>query len=156
MAEVDLLGLNAEEVRRRSLIVWNGIPPAALIWRPDPAAMSCGEMVRHVLEGEYLYMLMIRNRASVAQDNSPFAGRPFTSVADEVAFARPYREQFLSLISSIEPSDLTSITIDRSDAGYQRKLGDFVLRVAYHESVHCGQMLGYLRMMDADRPRVWD
>lgn len=156
MAEVDLLVLNAEEVRRRSLIVWNGIPQDALAWRPDPAAMSCGEMVRHVLEGEYLYMLMIRNRASVPQDNSPFASRPFTTVADEVAFARPYRDEFMSLISSIEPDELTSITIDRSDAGYKRKLGDFVLRIAYHESVHCGQMLGYLRMMNVDRPRIWD
>ena len=156
MRGTELLVLSAEEVRRRSLIVWNGIPAGAMSWRPDPAAMSCGEMVRHVLEGEYLYMLMIRNRRSVAQDNSPFASRPFTTVADEVAFAHPYRGEFMSLISSIEPDALTSVTIDRSDVGYKRKLGDFILRIAYHESVHCGQMLGYLRTLGVERPWIWD
>lgn len=151
-----LLLLNAEEVRRRSVKVWNGIPQDCLSWRPDADAMSCEEMVRHVLEGEYLYMLMIRSRASVPQGESPFANRPFTSVGDELSFARHFREEFLSLISSIEADELELVTIDRSDVGYKRKLGDFILRMAYHESIHCGQMLGYLRMMGVERPSIWD
>ena len=156
MLSSDLLLLNAEEVRRRSLIVWNGIPSDGLFWKPDPKAMSCLEMVRHVLEGEYLYMLMIKSRGSIPQNNSPFAARPLTTVGDEVAFARPFREEFMSMIMSLQADELGSVMIDRSDTGYKRQLGDFLLRVAYHESVHCGQMLGYLRAMGAARPSVWD
>lgn len=156
MLSSDLLLLNAEEVRRRSLMVWSGIPVDGLSWKPDPKAMSCLEMVRHVLEGEYLYMLMIKSRGSVPQDNTIFAVRPFTTIGDEVAFARPFRDEFTSLIMSLQPEELSSVTIDRSDTGYKRQLGDFLLRVAYHESVHCGQMLGYLRAMGVDRPSVWD
>ncbi|MED4141514.1 DinB family protein, partial [Priestia megaterium] len=26
----------------------------------------------------------------------------------------------------------------------------------YHESVHAGQLLQYLRIMGVDRPRIWD
>ena len=155
MLSSDLLLLNAEEVRRRSLIVWNSIPADGLPWKPDPKAMSCLEMVRHVLEGEYLYTQMIRRRGSVSED-SPFASRPLTTVADEIAFASPFRKGFTSLIASIESGELTSVIIDRSDVGYKRELGDFLLRVAYHEAVHCGQLLGYLRAMGAERPSVWD
>jgi uncharacterized damage-inducible protein DinB len=151
-----LLLLNAEEVRRRSRIVWDAIPPDRLDWKPDAEAMSCMEMVRHVLEGEHLYTQMIETRGSVPQDNSPFAARPFVSVADEIEFAQPYREKFLRVVAELDPGELTSIEIDRSDVGYKRKLGDFILRIAYHESVHCGQMLSYLRTMGVPRPRIWD
>jgi hypothetical protein len=34
----------------------------------------------------------------------------------------------------------TIISIDRSDVGYVRKAGDFILRMAYHEAVHAGQV----------------
>jgi uncharacterized damage-inducible protein DinB len=156
MQTSELLLLNAAEVRRRSLKVWRGIPADRLSWRPDPDAMSCQEMVRHVLEGEYLYMLMIRARRNVPQDDTPFSRRAYTTVEDEIEFARPYRAEFESLVSSIPAADLTTVTIERPDAGYKRQLGDFLLRVAYHEAVHCGQLLGYLRTMGADRPRIWD
>ena len=152
-----VLLLNAEEVRRRSRKAWSGIPVERLHWKPDPDAMSCIEMVRHVLEGEYLYTSMIKARGSVEQENTPFAARPFISVDDEIAFANPYREDFLELVGSFRPEELESIQIDRSsDAGYIRPLGDFVLRMAYHEAVHCGQLLSYLRTMGVDRPSVWD
>jgi hypothetical protein len=141
MLSSNLLLLNAEEVRRRSLMVWNSIPADGLSWKPDRKAMSCLEMVRHVLESEYLYTQMIRRRGSVSEE-SPFTSRPLTTVADEIAFASPFRKGLTSLIASIEPEELISVIIDRSDVGYKRKLGDFLLRVAYHEAVHCGHCWG--------------
>src|SRR5204863_4393896 len=68
--------LDACEVRRRSEIAWRGIPADSLDWKPDPEAMSAIEMVRHVLEGEYLYMLMAKERRTVSEERSPFARRP--------------------------------------------------------------------------------
>lgn len=46
--------------------------------------------------------------------------------------------------------------IDRSDVGYRRLLGDMLLRVAYHEAVHAGQLLDYLRTACVERPNIWD
>jgi len=136
--------------------VWNGIPAERLDWKPDPDAMSCIELVRHVLEGEYLYASMARERRSVSDERSPFGGRAFSSVAEELAFAVPFRKQFELLVTSFGDDDFDSVVIDRSDVGYKRRLGDFLFRAAYHESVHCGQLLGYLRMMGAERPNIWD
>jgi hypothetical protein len=55
----------------------------------------------------------------------------------------------------LSDDDLTTVAIDRSDVGYVRKAGDFILRIAYHEAVHAGQMLQYLRMAGGGRPTVW-
>jgi uncharacterized damage-inducible protein DinB len=152
----ELLVLNVEEVRRRSLKVWNGIPADRIHWKPDAQAMTCIEVVRHVLEGEFLYMSMLRAGKSVASEQSPFTSRPYTDIEAEVAFSAPYRRMLLDLLRSYTPDELSSKTVDRSDKGYVRTVGDFILRMAYHESVHTGQLLSYLRHMNAVRPDIWD
>ena len=74
----------------------------------------------------------------------------------ELEFADIYHQQFLEMISTFSDEDLTCIQIDRSDVGYIRSLGDMLLRIGYHEFVHAGQLLQYLRTMGVDRPKVWD
>src|SRR2546423_15669420 len=131
MQSTELLILNFEEVRRRSVKAWQGIPAERLQWKPDAEAMTCIEMVRHVLEGEWLYMQMLRSGGSLASDESPFNPRPYTDVAAEIAFAEPYRKEFLSLVDSYTAEELTSKKVDRSDKGYARTVGDFLHRIAY-------------------------
>ena len=155
MNSTELLALNLEEVRRRSLKVWSGIPLDRIHWKPDAQAMTCIEIVRHVLEGEFLYTSMLKAGGSV-DCKSPFTSRPYTDVESEVAFSTPYRRSLLDLLRSYTPDELSAKTVDRSDQGYIRTVGDFILRMAYHESVHTGQLLSYLRNMNAARPDIWD
>jgi uncharacterized damage-inducible protein DinB len=156
MNSMDLLILNFNEVRRRSIKVWTSIPREKLQWKPDDEAMNCIEMIRHVLESEHYYHLAIKNRGSLSIFDSPFENRPYTSINDELSFAEPYRNDFIKTIKSFTEDDLTNIKIDRSDSGYIRDLGDMLLRVAYHESVHAGQLLDYLRSAGVPRIRIWD
>ncbi|MBA4538721.1 DinB family protein [Bacillus aquiflavi] len=154
----DLIIYNFEEVRRRSIKVWKAIPQQKLNWKPDEDALTCAEMIRHLLEGEFLYHQVLLGGGSKALStlSNPFENREFTTVDDELAFAQPYRQEFLKYIKSISLSDLENIKIDRSDVGYVRTLGDMLLRIAYHESVHTGQLLDYMRTMGIDRPQIWD
>ncbi|MEH7376728.1 DinB family protein [Neobacillus drentensis] len=156
MKSIDLIILNFNEVRRRSIKVWTSIPEEKLLWKPDDEAMNCLEMIRHVLESEHYYDLAIRNRGSLAAFDSPFENQPITSVNAELEFAEPYRKQFIDTIKSFSEGDLENIKIDRSESGYIRDLGDMLLRVAYHESVHTGQLLDYLRTAGVPRIRIWD
>ncbi|UOY92520.1 DinB family protein [Ectobacillus sp. JY-23] len=151
----ELILLNFEEVRRRSIKVWSALPAESLHWRPDDNAFTCADLIRHVLEGEYLYHQILLNKGSIAKTN-PFEARAFLSVEDELAFARPYREGFLHYITTLHPDDLHTVEIDRSNVGYIRTLGDMLLRVAYHESIHTGQLLGYMRTIGVERPNIWD
>ncbi|MFC7684892.1 DinB family protein [Ureibacillus sp. GCM10028918] len=156
MNSIDLIILNLIEVRRRSIKVWTSIPADKLNWKPDSKAMTCLEMIRHVLESEHYYHLAIENRGSLSAFDSPFENQPYTTVKAELDFAEPYRKQFLDTINSFSEKDLKNIKIDRSDSGYIRDLGDMLLRIAYHESVHTGQLLDYLRTAGVPRIRIWD
>ncbi|CAN7763720.1 DinB family protein [Paenibacillus sp. LjRoot153] len=154
----NLIILNFEEVRRRSIKVWKSIPEKMLNWKPDEDALTCAQMIRHILEGEFLYHQILIGRSSKALSNltNPFNTKEFKTVDDELTSAQPYREEFLEYIKTISISDLEDIEIDRSDVGYVRTLRDMLLRIAYHESVHTGQLLDYMRTMGIDRPKIWD
>ncbi|MFD6438747.1 DinB family protein [Peribacillus sp. NPDC060186] len=127
-------------------------------WKPDNEALTCGEAIRHVLEGEFLYhqILIARGSKAISNITNPFETKELSTVEDELNFAKPFREDFIKYIKTINKSDLENVKIDRSDVGYIRTLGDMLLRIAYHESVHTGQLLDYMRTMGIDRPQIWD
>lgn len=152
----EILILNFEEIRRRSIKLWSGLDPECYSWRPDIHAMTCLEMIRHVLEGEHLYHVIVNRRGDLGDYISPWQNRPFTDLQAELDFAEPRRKEFLAAIREFRPNDLEEIEIIRSEKGQRRKLGDYLLRIAYHEAVHAGQMLSYMRTMGHERPQVWD
>ncbi|TAL40514.1 MAG: DinB family protein, partial [Chitinophagaceae bacterium] len=140
----------------RSIMLWSGLLPEFYFWRPDSKAMSCMEMIRHVLETESIYRIIIINKGGHAEDFvSPWKDRPFTSLQNELEFAMPFRKEFLETVLGFTPDELTSIEIVRKERK-TRILGDFLNRCAYHESVHTGQFLSYLRTLGLDRPNIWD
>lgn len=59
----------------------------------------------------------------------------------------------MAKVKSFSEKDLSNI-IDRSKVGYVRSLGDMLARIAFHESVHLGQLLDYLRTAGVTRPDV--
>lgn len=156
MTPTELLLLNLEEVRRRSLIVWRSIPAHLAQWKASDEARSGLEMIRHVLKAECNYIQILQTGKSLDSDDSPFNSQPLIDINSEIEFAEPYRREFLALIGSYTAMQLAENKIDRSDAGYVRPLGDFILRIGYHEAVHAGQLLSYLRMMEAPIPKIWD
>lgn len=156
MNAIEMLILNFEEIRRRSTKLWNGVPKEYLSWRPDKDALSIFEMIRHVLETEHLYYVIIERRGNLGDYKSPWEEKKYVSVEDELAFADSYRTAFFRMLRTFSEKDLETITINRSEAGQKRNLGDYLLRTAYHESVHTGQMLSYLRTFWIDRPIIWD
>jgi uncharacterized damage-inducible protein DinB len=156
MTAKDVLLLNFQEIRRRSIKVWQAIPEDMLHWKPDSDAMSCIEMVRHVLEGENIYHHIVLTGGALNNFDSPLRTNPFVSIEEELRNAQPYRERFLQMVNGFLPEELEEHWIVREEPQQKRKLGDYLLRIGYHESVHCGQMLTYLRLMGLPRPSVWD
>jgi uncharacterized damage-inducible protein DinB len=157
MNAIDLCIINLKETRRRSIKLWRSLPDAWLTWRPDEEAMSFGEMIRHVWGGSYNYHMILKNNGSIKQElPAPFDQEPIVSVEREIELSEPYFNEFINYVGSLSTEELQKRLIDRSDVGYQRYLGDMLLRIAYHDSVHVGQFLQYLRMASLDRPMIWD
>ena len=155
MTQSDLIILNFTEIRRRSIKLWNALPESYYNWKPDEQAMSASEMVRHVLEADYGWNIIINN-GSMANYKTPWENKPFVSIADEIEFAEPYRNTFIDSIRKFSDKELSESYIVHPGNGEKKNLGQYLLRIGYHESVHAGQFLSYLRTMEVSRPIIWD
>jgi uncharacterized damage-inducible protein DinB len=156
MNSKEIILLNFSEIRRRSIKLWDGIPNEYLSWKPDKNALTIIEMIRHVLEGEHLFHKIIENRGDLGNYQSPWKKLEYSDLKNELEFTEKYRTDFLSMINELKDSDLENIRIERKEVGQSKKLGDYLNRIAYHESVHTGQLLSYLRTIGIDRPQIWD
>ena len=156
MNSIEIILLNFSEIRRRSIKLWNGIPNEYLNWKPDENAFTVIEMIRHVLEGEHLFHKIIENLGNLGSYQSPWKGVEYSELKNELEFSEKYRTEFLSMINGLKESDLENVRIERKEVGQSKKLGDYLNRIAYHESVHTGQILNYLRTIGVDRPQIWD
>ncbi len=156
MTTNDIIILNFEEIRRRSIKLWNALSPQNYNWKPDANAMSCLQMIRHVLEGEHLFHVIINNKGNIGNYISPWENRSYTNVQDELEFANPFRKQFLEALQTFTANDLAMVEIIRTEKNQRRKLGDYIQRIAYHEAVHTGQMLSYCRTIGMEIPLIWD
>lgn len=155
MKPTELIIINFQEIRNRSIQAWQGLPTEYYHWKPDEDAMSAIEMVRHVLQADYGWNLII-NQQDLTNYKTPWENRPFQSVEDELEFAQPHRAIFLNSVQQFSEKDLTEKMITHPGNGELKPLGQYLLRIGYHESVHTGQFLSYLRQMKASRPFIWN
>lgn len=155
MNQSELIVLNLTEIRRRSIKLWKGLPEEYYDWKPDAKAMSASAMIRHVLEADYGWNLIV-NQEDMTNYLSPWKNRPFLNLKNELEFATPYRKAFLDSIHKFSDKELNETEIVHPGNGKKKILAKYLLRIGYHESVHAGQFLSYLRAMKMDRPNVWD
>jgi uncharacterized damage-inducible protein DinB len=155
MTAGELLLLHFQEIRRRSHRIWTAIPPEFNAWQPDKDAMTSQEMVRHVLESEHLYQVILLKDGDARDYVSPWTDKPYVSIEEEIDFAAPFREGFLHVVQRFDDTELETREIFRPDVQQRSSLGKYLLKVAYHEAVHAGQLLSYLRMLGLDRPAIW-
>ena len=156
MNSIDIIILNFSEIRRRSIKLWKSIPDEYLNWKPDDDAFTIIEMIRHVLEGEHLFHIIIKNRGNLGDYQSPWHELKYIDLKNELNISEKYRNSFLTMIKGLKESDLKTIRIERKEVGQSKTLGDYLNRIAYHQAVHTGQMLGYLRKIGVERPKIWD
>ena len=155
MTQTEFLILNFAEIRRRSIKLWSALPERHYNWKPDENAMTALEMVRHVLEADYGWNIIINN-GDMTNYCTPWENRALISVADELDYAEHFRKIFLDSVRQFSDEDLREKTIIHPGNGEKKSLGKYLLRIGYHESVHAGQFLSYLRAMKIGRPNIWD
>jgi hypothetical protein len=156
MNPIDLVILNLEEIRRRSLIIWDSLPTSYYQWKPDDTAMSALELVRHVAGADFGWNWILNTNGNMEGYSSPYDKIELIDIETEMRHAKTLRSNLYTTIRGFSPEDLNSINIMHPGTGGTRKLGDYLLRIGYHESVHAGQLLSYFRGMALERPFIWD
>lgn len=153
----ELMLLDLQETRRRFLIVARSIPAEYLSWKPDAEALSIGAMIRHVLFHDYFWLVILtEGRILTAEERAPFWDAPFTTVEAEIERAQPYHEAFAAYVRSLEPAEYGTRVVQWPHKPLARSLGDALERKSYHDAVHTGQLLQYLRTLQLPRPDIWD
>ena len=151
----ELIILNLKEIRIRSIKIWKALPENYNNWKPDRAAISAAEMIRRVLEADYGWNRII-NQEDMTDYKSSWENRPFISLEDELEFAEPFGKTFLERVRQFSNKELNETEIIHSGNETKKNLAKYMLRIGYHESVHAGQFLSYLRAMKVERPKIWD
>ena len=68
-------------------MLWSVLPESHYNWKPDDTAMSASEMIRHVLEADYGWHIII-NQGDMSSYKTPWNNRPFTTVKGH--YSSPY------------------------------------------------------------------
>lgn len=153
----ELILLDLKETRRRFLIVANEFPDEYLTWKPDIEALSVGATIRHVLLHDWSWLTILQEgRLPHNQEQKQLLELPYSTVQAEINLAEPYHQKFLSYIESLAPSDYDSRIVEWPHKPIKRKLGDTLERKSYHDAVHTGQLLHYMRNLQIPRPNIWD
>ena len=97
-----------------------------------------------------------RYRGNLGDYESPWGGAKCINLEIELELAREHRDNFMTMIKNFSEADLENVKIIRNEVGQEKQLGDYLNRIAYHESVHTGQMLDYMRTIGIPRPKIWD
>ncbi|ASS67779.1 MULTISPECIES: DinB family protein [unclassified Paenibacillus] len=152
-----LILLDLRETRRRFLKTAEGIPDVRLAWRPDAAALSIGQMIRHVLLHDRSWLLILKEgRLPTEEERELLWNSPFISVKEEADRTELHHIRFLDYVSSLDAADFATKKIRWPHKPIERLLGDALERKSYHDAVHTGQLLQYMRMLQLERPDIWD
>jgi hypothetical protein len=149
--QTELITFNFAETRRRSIKLWRELPQEHYFRKLDEQGMHGLEMVRQVLEADYLFHFIIENTSDISKFQL-WNNRPYKNLQNELDFAAPFRESFINTVQNFSVQELTVIEIIRSGNKQRRKLVDYLLKMAYQEAVQAGQFLSYLRALGVDSP----
>lgn len=152
-----LILLDLKETRRRFIKAASSIPDRFIHWQPDAEALSVGQMIRHVLEHDYYWhMILTERRLPTEEETASLQDRPYTSIQDEVERSEAHHFRFLSYVESLDVRTFETLLIRWPHRPIERYLGDALERKSYHDAVHTGQLLQYMRMLQLSRPDIWD
>ncbi|MGM7684137.1 DinB family protein [Cytobacillus sp. Hm23] len=152
-----LILLDLKECRRRFLIVARGFSDDLLCWKPDARALTVGETIRHVLLHDFSWLTILReHRLPSEEERKQIWGKPFVTIESEIAGSNIYHDSLLSYVNGLPSSTYSSKMIKWPHKDIERSLGDTLERKSYHDAVHTGQLLQYMRMLQIERPDIWD
>jgi uncharacterized damage-inducible protein DinB len=149
--------LDFQECRRRFLMTAAAFPNHLLNWRPDKDALTVGETIRHVLLHDLSWLkILTEKRLPTDEEHAHLWAEPYTNLEDELNRSKEYYNEFINYVSTLNPNDFNTIYIEWPHKPIRRTLGDTLERKSFHDAVHTGQLLQYLRMLHIERPMIWD
>ncbi len=150
----------------------DAIPAHHFSWRPNPAAFSAGEIVRHLMQSEIFFRRLIASGArgdafdpfqlsgtgeerlkafrpsNLEGSRNPKFGASFAECLAHWTEIQAKTEEELRSV----PSEALSATTEHPLLAYRAPLWTLLLIMIEHEVHHRGQLSAYLKVLDIDQP----
>ena len=147
-----------QAIRVRTRQVVEMIRPEHAAWRPEPGALSVGEVLRHMwhseesvrrtaLEGDFSYY-----ERRVPQGLRAVLGTPAALAEERAALERVHNET-LAAVSAF-PIERWEDERVHDGLGYRRKVYAILLGINEHEIHHRAQLMTYLRILGTPVPEA--
>ena len=145
-----------EALRRRTRQITELVRPENMNWRPEPGALSVGEMLRHMwvseqgvrrvaLDGNFAYY-----EVRIPQGLEAVLG-PVTTLPEELANMERVHNETLEAAKAF-PLARWDEEREHAELGFRRKAGLILLGINEHEIHHRAQLMTYLRMLGTPAP----
>jgi uncharacterized damage-inducible protein DinB len=145
-----------EALRRRTRQVAEMVQPEQMAWRPEPGALSIGEMLRHLwvseegvrrvaLDGNFAYY-----EARIPKGLGAVLGT-VTTRDEELANLERVHNDTLAAVRKF-PAEKWDEEREHEGLGFRRKAALILLGINEHEIHHRAQLMTYLRMLGTPVP----
>ena len=145
-----------EAIRKQTREIAQSLPADKLDWRPEPEALSPGEMLRHIwmseegvravaLEGNFAYY-----EARIPQGLRAVLGTVGTLDEELANLARTHE----ATLAAVEEFPLEQWEAERAheELGFRRKVYTILYGINIHEVHHRAQLMTYLRLLGTPMP----
>jgi uncharacterized damage-inducible protein DinB len=168
-----LLLFRRERAWTRRLVA--AFPESAFDWRPAPDAVSCGELVRHMIQAERFWRRLLTDavagskwdpfglEGNVRDRMETFRPRNFalaqkagelTSFAACLDHWRRVQEETEVAFAAFTAEQLEGVVVDHPISRLSGTLAEMLHYVLSHESHHRGQLSAYAKMLGIAQPPV--
>jgi len=140
-----------EGIRRRTLNYIQAIPAGQLEWRPAPAELTCGDIVRHVAAAEQMYVGLV---AEGRWHYRGHAREPEHDLATLLAALQAGHAQAIERLRGLPDSVLGELR-PALDGGPSIKVWRWLMAMVEHEVHHRSQLAVHLALMGVVPPQIY-
>ncbi len=138
-----------ESVRRRTLNYLQVIPPEKFEWRPKDGEFTCGDIVRHILAAEKMFVGVVMN------GKWKYAGHEADrqGLAETLALLGAVHLELMGKLKTLPDSALSESR--PSLKGPAVKTWRWLMAMSEHEIHHRSQLAVYLSLMGVRPPQIY-
>ncbi len=149
-----------QALRARTRQVLELVRPEHLDWRPEPGALSIGEMLRHMaVSEEGVRCVALHDDFAYYEKRIPEGLRSTLGAARTLDQLKQDLERVhRQTLAEVEafPSDRLDEERSRPQLAFRRKVGVILMGINEHEVHHRAQLMTYLRMLGSPAPEPFE
>ena len=140
MNTADLLIMQLQFARSRSISLWKSFSDAFLFSYDDATGIQPIEVIRKTLESDFVHLHNILRRGNTGAGENPLSRPGIESIEDELRWVQPFREKLLQLIYSFPHDAFADLSISCKGGGTGICLANYISRMIQHENELAGEL----------------